>query len=78
MDELAKDLDRLRHRAPPAAKPLASHLTSIAPRMASVALTRPGAKPAPARSPYWWLAVAGALLGVFVAIAILLYLCLGK
>jgi hypothetical protein len=44
--------------------------------MATVALTRRGAKPAPAHSPYWWLALAGALVGVFVAIMIVLYFCL--
>jgi serine/threonine-protein kinase len=76
MDELAKDLDRLMHRSPPMARPLAAHLTSIAPRMASVAQA-PGSQPAPARSPYGWLALAAALVGIFVAIAVILYLFLG-
>jgi serine/threonine protein kinase len=74
MEELAKDLDRLKHRAPPEARALEPRLTSIAPRMATTTLKRPGVPRPVKHSAYWWLALGGGLVAIAVLIVIALYL----
>jgi serine/threonine protein kinase len=73
LNEVLKELDRVKHRIQPTAKPLDPKLTSIAARRAAHATTQVGAQPSRVAVPYSWLIAAGVLAGVAALIVVVLY-----